>query len=85
LSVSCPLLGGYDEPETLSYQITLFGPISADVKHYFLVFFVSTFTRTGARSAFKPTATGTSARTQTASIASISIFLSLLESTSCSR
>ena len=32
-SISCPLLGGYDEPDTLSYQITLFGPISADVKH----------------------------------------------------
>ncbi|SHK25516.1 Predicted metal-dependent hydrolase, TIM-barrel fold, partial [Shimia gijangensis] len=29
-----PLLGGYDEPETLPYQITLFGPISADVRHY---------------------------------------------------
>ena len=28
-----PLLGGYDEPETLSYQITLFGPIGADVTH----------------------------------------------------
>ncbi|SHJ45189.1 hypothetical protein SAMN05444000_1091, partial [Shimia gijangensis] len=27
-----PLLGGYDEPETLPYQITLFGPISADVR-----------------------------------------------------
>ena len=27
-----PLLGGYDEPETLSYQITLFGPIGADVR-----------------------------------------------------
>ena len=24
----------YDEPETLSYQITLFGPIGADVRHY---------------------------------------------------
>jgi hypothetical protein len=34
--VTCPLLGGYDEPETLSYQITLFGPISADVKHYLI-------------------------------------------------
>ena len=32
LSVSCPLLSGYDEPETLSYQITLFGPIGADVR-----------------------------------------------------
>jgi hypothetical protein len=28
-----PLLSGYDEPRTLSYQITLFGPISADVRH----------------------------------------------------
>ncbi|WP_251363966.1 permease, partial [Epibacterium ulvae] len=28
-----PLLSGYDEPETLSYQITLFGPIGADVRH----------------------------------------------------
>ena len=27
-----PLLSGYDEPRTLSYQITLFGPISADVR-----------------------------------------------------
>jgi hypothetical protein len=27
-----PLLSGYDEPTTLSYQITLFGPISADVR-----------------------------------------------------
>jgi len=25
-----PLLSGYDEPETLSYQITLVGPISPD-------------------------------------------------------
>ena len=28
-----PLLGGYDEPEILSYQITLFGPIGVDVRH----------------------------------------------------
>ena len=28
-----PLLSGYDEPETLSYQLTLFGPIGADVRH----------------------------------------------------
>ena len=28
-----PPLGGYDEPETLSYQLTLFGPIGADVRH----------------------------------------------------
>jgi hypothetical protein len=28
-----PLLSGYDEPRALSYQITLFGPISADVRH----------------------------------------------------
>ena len=27
-----PLLSGYDEPKTLSYQITLFGPIGADVR-----------------------------------------------------
>ena len=27
-----PLLSGYDEPRTLSYQITLFGPIGADEK-----------------------------------------------------
>ena len=27
-----PLLSGYDEPRTLSYQITLFGPVSADVR-----------------------------------------------------
>jgi hypothetical protein len=27
-----PLLSGYDEPTTLSYQIPLFGPISADVR-----------------------------------------------------
>ena len=27
-----PLLSGYDEPETLPYQITLFGPIGADVR-----------------------------------------------------
>jgi hypothetical protein len=27
-----PLLSGYDEPRTLSYQITLFGPTSADVR-----------------------------------------------------
>jgi hypothetical protein len=33
LAVSCPLLSGYDEPKTLSYQITLFGPIGADVRH----------------------------------------------------
>jgi hypothetical protein len=28
-----PLPSGYDEPRTLSYQITLFGPINADVRH----------------------------------------------------
>ena len=28
-----PLLSGNDEPETLSYQITLFGPIGPDVGH----------------------------------------------------
>ena len=28
-----PLLSGYDELETLSYQIILFGPISAYVRH----------------------------------------------------
>jgi hypothetical protein len=28
-----PLHGGHDEPETLSYQITLFGPIGADPRH----------------------------------------------------
>jgi len=28
-----PLLSGYDEPKTLSYQITLFGTIGADVRH----------------------------------------------------
>jgi hypothetical protein len=27
-------LSGYDEPRTLSYQITLFEPISADVRPY---------------------------------------------------
>ena len=27
-----PLLSGYDEPRTLSYQITLFGPMSADFR-----------------------------------------------------
>ena len=27
-----PLLSGYDDPTTLSYQIPLFGPISADVR-----------------------------------------------------
>jgi hypothetical protein len=27
-----PLLSGYDEPETLSYQTALFGPIGADIK-----------------------------------------------------
>ena len=27
-----PLLGGDDEPETLSYQIVLFGPIGADFR-----------------------------------------------------
>ena len=26
-------LSGYDEPETLSYQITLFGPVDPDVRH----------------------------------------------------
>jgi hypothetical protein len=29
-----PLLSGYDEPRTLSYQITLFGPTSADVRQF---------------------------------------------------
>ncbi|MCP4944161.1 MAG: hypothetical protein GY924_19570 [Planctomycetaceae bacterium] len=29
-----PLLSGYDEPETLTYQILLFGPIGADVKQW---------------------------------------------------
>ena len=32
-----PLLSGYDEPETLSYQITLFGPIGPDVRQNQLV------------------------------------------------
>ena len=27
-----PLLSGYDEPETFPYQITLIGPIGADVR-----------------------------------------------------
>ncbi len=27
-----PLNGGYDEPKTLSFQITLIGPIGADVR-----------------------------------------------------
>ena len=27
-----PLLGGYDGPRTLSYQIRPFGPISADIR-----------------------------------------------------
>ena len=27
-----PLLGGYDEQQTLSWQMTLFGPMGADVK-----------------------------------------------------
>ena len=34
LAVSCLGLGGYDEPKTLSYQINLFGPIGADVRHF---------------------------------------------------
>ncbi len=29
-----PLLSGYDEPETLSYQIPLIGPIRADVRQF---------------------------------------------------
>ncbi|WP_371224389.1 primase-helicase family protein [Roseovarius sp. 2305UL8-3] len=29
-----PLLSGYDEPETLPYQIPLFGPIGADVRQF---------------------------------------------------
>ena len=29
-----PLLSGYDEPRKRSYQINLFGPIGADVRHY---------------------------------------------------
>jgi hypothetical protein len=29
-----PLFSGDDEQRTLSYQITLFGPISADVRQY---------------------------------------------------
>ena len=28
-----PLLSGYDEAKTLSYQFTLFGPKGADVRH----------------------------------------------------
>ena len=28
-----PLISGYDEPTTLSYQIPLFGPMGADVRH----------------------------------------------------
>ena len=32
VSVSSPLLGGYDVPETLSYQIDLNCPIGADVR-----------------------------------------------------
>jgi len=29
-----PLLSGYDEPRTLSYQMQLFGPIGADVRQF---------------------------------------------------
>ena len=29
-----PLFGGYDEQHTLSSLMTLFGPISADVRHH---------------------------------------------------
>jgi uncharacterized protein (DUF983 family) len=29
-----PLLSGYDEPKTLSYQISAFGPIGANVSHF---------------------------------------------------
>ena len=32
LAVSCTLLSGYNELKTLSYQITLIGPIGADVR-----------------------------------------------------
>jgi len=35
LSVSSPILGGYDELETLSYQIPRFGHIGADVRQPF--------------------------------------------------
>jgi hypothetical protein len=31
-----PLFSGYDEPRILSYQIALFGPIGADVRHLLL-------------------------------------------------
>ena len=33
MSVSSPLPGGYDEPETLTYQITLKCHTGADVSH----------------------------------------------------
>ena len=29
-----PLLSGYDDPTTLTYQTVLFEPISADVRHW---------------------------------------------------
>ena len=29
-----PLLSGYDEPRTLSYQMQLIGPIGADVRQF---------------------------------------------------
>lgn len=40
-----PLLSDYDEPETLSYQITLFGPIGADVRHLGTVVSLRVFAR----------------------------------------
>ncbi len=33
VSFSAPLLGGYEEPETLSYQFDLNCPIGGDVRH----------------------------------------------------
>ena len=37
LAVSCPLVSGCDELKTLSYQITLFGPIGADIRQISLI------------------------------------------------
>jgi hypothetical protein len=50
-----PLLSGYDEPRTLSYQMTLFGPISADVRQIlFLIKFYELGPMSGVYGDFVP-------------------------------
>jgi hypothetical protein len=68
LSFHRPLLSGYDEPETLFYQIAPFGPIGADVRQKAGAFFKMS------RSSVTRTSSHLSRLTSTASSATSSGF-----------